>query len=60
MAKTRAQYNLEQMAKALNIPEDVLVAICRLESKRLWREELESRIDAADAALDAEKENFND
>lgn len=59
MRKTRAQYNAEQVAKALNIPVDVLAAIARLETKRLRREGLESRIDAADQALDAQKENFN-
>jgi hypothetical protein len=47
---------LTSRSKALNIPEDVLAAICRLESKRIWRESWEARIDRADEALDREKE----
>ena len=40
----------------IDIPEDVLKAICRLEAKRLWRESLEARIDRADYELDRAKE----
>jgi len=40
----------------IDIPEDVLRAICRLEAKRIWRESLEARIDRADYELDKAKE----
>ena len=40
----------------VDIPEDVLRAICRLEAKRIWRESLEARIDRSDYELDKAKE----
>lgn len=39
-----------------DVPHEVQAAILRLERKRIWRESLEQRIDAAEQRLDAEKE----
>jgi predicted secreted protein len=54
--KKNSEMMLAELSENLHVPLDVMRAICRLESKRLWRESWEKRVDAADDALDRMKE----